>query len=162
MNSCLRLQAVRTYKPLAIRGFRYFTSEGSSDGSDNRDKSKDLNEILREFGMEKYGKTPDPKLQSHRNVSDASDTDLQLLKKTAKMFDTAKSKIDSSAKVEAEDPRDKKSFAALLRESNFIGCGDARGRVVIGKIFEVLGDDLYIDFGGKFHCVCPRPKANPQ
>ncbi|KAF7994044.1 hypothetical protein HCN44_011313 [Aphidius gifuensis] len=54
------------------------------------------------------------------------------------------------------------TFAKLLRNSKLINLGDPEGKVITGKIFHIVGDDLYIDFDWKFHCVCARPLKNSQ
>ena len=58
-----------------------------------------------------------------------------------------------------EKPSSDTSFATLLRNSTFVQMGNPIGKIVVGKIYHVVDDDLYVDFGGKFHCVCNRPRG---
>ena len=50
----------------------------------------------------------------------------------------------------------------VLKSKKIFKLGDPEGKVVNGKIFHIVEDDLYIDFGWKFHCVCPRPKKRSE
>jgi len=72
-------------------------------------------------------------------------------KKTSKGF------ADALAKFEGHV-----SFPKMLRYSPFVQMGDPQGKIVEGKIVHIVNDDLYIDFGFKFNCVCPRPSKNGE
>ncbi|XP_077292345.1 mitochondrial ribosomal protein S28 [Arctopsyche grandis] len=75
----------------------------------------------------------------------------------------AKAFARQSADIEAATapaPPDNRTFAALLRHSKFVDLGDPRGKIVAGEIVNIVENDLYIDFGWKFQCVCNRPIKN--
>ena len=49
-------------------------------------------------------------------------------------------------------------FSELFRSSNFVRSGLVVGKTVPGVITAVVGNNLYVDFGAKFHAVVPRPQ----
>lgn len=47
-----------------------------------------------------------------------------------------------------------KTFAELFSQSELVKAGDLTQSYVVGRIVQKVKDDLYIDYGGKFYCVC--------
>lgn len=53
-----------------------------------------------------------------------------------------------------------RNFASMLRNSKFITQGDFRGATVIGKVFHITNQELYVDMGLKFHAVVKKPQKD--
>ena len=54
--------------------------------------------------------------------------------------------------------REPMTFAKMFRQSKFVQLGGLKGRLLSGRIVDAVDDDLYVDFGGKFHAVVQRPQ----
>jgi len=95
-------------------------------------------------------------LEARSVVTDANDHSV--------VSNTVETEANTSSSQENVDLSSQESFATMLRKSKFMqmGCpvNNPLGALLFGKITHVVGDDLYIDFGGKFPCVCKVPKAD--
>jgi hypothetical protein len=75
---------------------------------------------------------------------------------------TVEQNIALSDALIKQDKQKDLTFAQMFRRSKFVSLGDLNNKYLVGRIVEVVGDDLYIDYGGKFNAVCKRPEKNPK
>ena len=59
----------------------------------------------------------------------------------------------------AVDDPDQESFEDLFKETQFAKLGRPVGKIVDGKITHIINDDMYVDFGWKFHAVVKIPPS---
>ena len=91
---------------------------------------------------------PETQLVSSTTDSAAVDSNLELKSKFSQMINT--------------EPKEAVTFARMFRHSKFVSLGDLNNKYLIGRVVDICGDDLYIDYGGKFNCVCKRPERNAK
>jgi small subunit ribosomal protein S28 len=65
-------------------------------------------------------------------------------------------------KQSTNNPSEPMTFAKMLRQSKFVQLGGLKGRLLSGRIVDVVDDDLYVDFGGKFNAVVQRPQTKQR
>lgn len=63
-------------------------------------------------------------------------------------------------KLEANNAVKNETFAEIFKRSKFASILDPVNQKVEGVVLAVVNDNLYVDFGCKFHAVVPLPKVN--
>ena len=84
------------------------------------------------------------------------------LKQTTNLVGTLLKAKLSTNQTEVKDiveqpAQNDQTFAQMFRKSKFVALGNLENKVLVGKVFDIVGDDLYIDYGGKFNAVCKQP-----
>ena len=67
----------------------------------------------------------------------------------------------TGASLRQQNPGDlegETAFAEIFRTSPFVRMGNPVGKRVEGEVVAVVGQNMYVDFGCKFHAVVPLPQ----
>ncbi|KAG5333773.1 RT28 protein, partial [Acromyrmex charruanus] len=147
MNKIRRLE--RTLMHLRSLGVLRASSSSTRYFSTSKDSEEQSKNSSVESNIEKK-----PAIQVNENAEAAQESE-------AKLSGFARS-YKKFSHIDDKKPETPQTFVSLIRNSKFVDLGDPEGKVVTGEIYHVVGDDLYIDFGWKFHCVCQRPVKNGQ
>lgn len=59
-------------------------------------------------------------------------------------------------------PRNDDTFSDLFQRSKFATILDPVNQNVEGEVLAIVGDNMYVDFGCKFHAVVPVPTSSTQ
>merc|ERR1712168_36499 len=70
--------------------------------------------------------------------------------------------ISRPCSLPAAGSEEKTEFQTLLETSPLMQAPHYNGQQFVGKIWEVVNDDIYVDYGGKFMLVGKRPEKNPD
>ncbi|KAL6428942.1 hypothetical protein ACFW04_008039 [Cataglyphis niger] len=146
MNKIHRLERtlshLRSLNVFRVNSARYFSSEKNSEGESN--DSPILESVVDKETAKAEAKTDATTTESEKKLSGFAQS------------------YDKFSHIGDKIPETPKTFASLIRDSKFVDLGDPEGKLVVGEIFHVVDNDLYIDFGWKFHCVCRKPIKNGQ
>ncbi|EGI71132.1 PREDICTED: 28S ribosomal protein S28, mitochondrial-like [Acromyrmex echinatior] len=147
MNKIRRLE--RTLMHLRSLGVLRASSSSTRCFSTSKDSEEQSKNSSVESNIEKK-----PAIQVNENAEAVQESE-------AKLSGFARS-YEKFSHIDDKKPETPQTFVSLIRNSKFVDLGDPEGKVVTGEVYHVVGDDLYIDFGWKFHCVCQRPVKNGQ